>query len=83
MRRVFVALHCVGLSTAGLAIDKYRRMEADKYLFDQEIGSRPLKYILLSATFVKDLVEFITFDMTLFILDPAHTHSKRAKNLDH
>ena len=72
MRRILVALHCESLSTASLAIHKYCRVEADKYLFDQEVGSRSPENILLSAALIEDLVKFITFDVTLLVLDPTY-----------
>ena len=72
MRCILVAFHSVGFSTTGLAIHEYCRVEADKYLFDQEVSSRSPENILLGATLIEDLVKFITFDVTLFILDSTY-----------
>ena len=72
MRRILVALHSVGLSAASLTVDEYCSVEADKYLFDQEIGSRSPENILLRAALIEDLVKFITFDVTLLVLDSTY-----------
>ena len=72
MRRILVALHSVSLSAASLTVDEYCRVEADKYLFDQEVSSRSPENILLRAALIEDLVKFITFDVTLLVLDSTY-----------
>ena len=76
MRRILVALHSVGLSAASLTIHEYCSVEANKYLFDQEFSSGTPENILLGTALIKDLVKFITFDVTLLVLDP--TYLKRS-----
>ena len=45
-------------------------METDQNLFDEEISPRSPENILLRATFVEDLVKFVTLSMTLFVHNP-------------
>ena len=68
---IFVALHRVGFAATRLTIDEDCGMETDQNLFDKEICPCSPENTLLRATFVKDLVKFVTFSMTLFVHDPA------------
>lgn len=62
-----VALHCERFSTAGLAVDKYRRVKPKQDLPDQKVRPRPSENAFLRRSFIKHLVESKALDVVVFV----------------